>query len=176
MQVIEKLLERAAGVLLFCAGFVTVVMMLHITGDIVGKMVFNSPIQGTLEFVSVIYMVAAIYLALPHVQSSRGHILVELFTQKMSARGKLKLDTFCGVLTALYLGLMAWMGGFSAWQKTMIGETQDATFFEVPVWPSRWVLVAGAAFTALIAISQVIGDSRRIARGEGPARLGDHSI
>lgn len=176
MQAIERILERAAGVLLFFGGLATIVMMLHITGDVIGKMVFNSPIIGTLEFVAVIYMVATIYLSLAHVQAGRSHIIVELFTQRMSDRGKLKLDTVCGLLTAIYLGLMAWMGAMSAWQKTLIGETQDATFFEVPVWPSRWVLVVGTAFAALLAIVQVLRDAGRIGRGDAPARLGDHPI
>lgn len=178
MAIIDKLLERIGGVLLVFAGIAIMVMMLHITADVLAKVLLNQPIIGTLEFVAVIYMVATIYPALPHVQIGRGHIFVELFTQKLPARWNLILDTFGGLLTFIYLALIAWMGALTALHKTAIGETQDATFFEVPVWPSRWVLVVGAAVTALIALYQFIDDSKFIATGKRSIRerLGDHAI
>lgn len=174
---IDKLLERASGALLFFAGIVIMVMMLHITADVLSKVLLNAPIIGTLEFVAVIYMVAVIFPALPHVQWGRGNIIVELFTQKLPQRQRMGLDAIGALLTFVYLGLIAWMGAETAWHRTMIGETQDATFFEVPVWPSRWVLVVGAAFAALIALYQFVGDTRFLTTGKrAGARLGDHPI
>ncbi|WP_162915042.1 TRAP transporter small permease [Desertibaculum subflavum] len=177
MALIDKLLERASGVLLTFAGIVIMVMMLHITADVLAKVLLNHPIIGTLEFVAVIYMVATIFPALPHVQWGRGNIIVELFTQKLPAQQRLGLDALGALLTFVYLGLIAWMGAETAWHRTTIGETQDATFFEVPVWPSRWVLVVGAAFAALIALHQFIDDTRFLATGKRTrASLGNHPI
>jgi TRAP-type C4-dicarboxylate transport system permease small subunit len=174
---IDKLLERVSGVLLFFAGIVIMVMMLHITADVLSKVLLNAPILGTLEFVAVIYMVATIYPALAHVQTTHGHIIVELFTQKLPERQRLGLDTLGTLLTFVYLGLIAWMGAEVAIHRTMIGEAQDATFFEVPVWPSRWVLVVAAAFAALIALFQCVDNIRFLATGKrARARLGDHPI
>ena len=44
MATIDKLLERIGGVLLVFAGIAIMVMMLHITADVLSKVLLNAPI------------------------------------------------------------------------------------------------------------------------------------
>ncbi len=157
MAIIERILGRAADALIALAGVIILLMTFHVTADVLLKVSIGWPIIGTLELVTYVYMVACIFLPLPHVQASRSLILVELFTQKMSERSIARLDAFGALLTFAYLGMIAWWGGLLAIGKTEIGETADATYFELPIWPMRWVVAICCGVAALIAITQAFG-------------------
>ena len=161
------------------AGVFILLMTFHVTADVLLKVSINWPIIGTLELVTYIYMVACIFLPLPHVQAGRSLIVVELFTQNMSARGLARLESLGALLTFAYLGMIAWWGGLLAIAKTEIGETADATYFELPIWPMRWVVVTCCGIAALLALSQAFG-RRPPPRGTGTdaveRRLGELEI
>ncbi len=177
MALIERFLQRISGVLLFLGGLVILLMTLHVTADVLLKVAFNYPIIGTLELVTYVYMVSCIFLPLAHVQADRSLIKVELFTQNMSVANIARLDILGSLATALYLGLIAWWGGVQAIGKTRIGETVDATYFELPIWPMRWLLVVCCGLAALIALLQAFDRSWRKPAGEAEnRRLGELEI
>ena len=74
-------------------------------------------------------------------------IVVEFFTQNLTKWSLLKLETFIAPLSVAYLGTLAIVGGIRAYSKMELGETQDATYFELPVWPMRWIFAAALAIT-----------------------------
>jgi TRAP-type C4-dicarboxylate transport system permease small subunit len=181
MAAVERLLSWLATALLWLGGIAILAMMVHVTADIVLKMVANYPIIGTLEIVSFVYMVACTFLPLAHVQLSKVLIVVELFTQKLPQAVNLRLDALGALLTAVYLGLMTWKGGELAIRKTALGEVQDATYFDLPVWPMRWVIVVSTGLAAAVALYQFADDLRLIFTGRRTReltapRLGDHEI
>ncbi len=175
---IERFLQRISGVMLFLGGVAILLMTFHVTADVLFKVAFNYPIVGTLELVTYVYMVACIFLPLAHVQAGRSLIMVELFTQNLSPANLRRLETLGALLTALYLGLIAWWGGVQALGKTRIGETVDATYFELPIWPMRWLLVVSCALAALIALLQAFDRHWRTTPNGGDAgqRLGELEI
>ncbi|MCO5121858.1 MAG: TRAP transporter small permease [Burkholderiaceae bacterium] len=174
MGVLERFLHRLSVVLMVVAALVILLMTFHITADVLMKVFFNMPIIGTLEIVTYFYMVACIFLPLAHLQATGTPILVELFTQKLEPGAIARLDRFGALLTAVYLGLIAWWGGSLAIRKMEIGETIDATYFELPIWPMRWVLVGSCALIASIALLQAFRRPPGAAQaGFEARRLGD---
>ena len=176
MTVIDYLLRRLSDIALWMGAVAIVAMMVHVTADVIFKITINWPIAGTLEIVSFVYMVGCTFLPLPHVQLSKSFIVVELFTQNMKPRALLKLDTLTAPLSIFYLGVLSVMGAGRAWDKTLLGETQDATYFELPVWPMRWVFAIACAIAALIAIYQLIDDIRLLRTGKRSDGQGDHRL
>lgn len=178
---VASLLSRLADVFLWAGAIALLAMMVHVSADVIMKVALNQPIMGTLEIVSFIYMVGCTFLPLAHVQLSRTLIIVEVFTQKLAPEKNLRLDIAAAVLTVAYLLLLAVMGSVVALAKTEIGEAQDATYFDLPVWPMRWVFCASCGLAALIALYQLIDDFRlaRFGRrfdGSTSIKLGDHPI
>ena len=55
-------------------------MAVHVIADVSARYLFNQPLPGTIEIVSLYYMVAVIYLPVAYVQSRRQHIVVTQFT------------------------------------------------------------------------------------------------
>jgi TRAP-type C4-dicarboxylate transport system permease small subunit len=175
------LLPRLADIFLWAGAIAVLAMMVHVSADVIMKVALNQPIMGTLEIVSFVYMVGCTFLPLAHVQLSRTLIIVEVFTQKLPPEKNLRLDIAAAVLTVAYLLLLAIMGSVVALAKTEIGEAQDATYFDLPVWPMRWVFCASCGLAALIALYQLIDDFRlaRFGRrfdGSTSIKLGDHPI
>lgn len=162
---VGRVLDALSSMFLFIGGLALFAMMIHITLDVFAKIVWNTPIIGTLEIVSYVYMVGCTFLPLGHVLQTRSLIVVEAFTGWMSPRGLLRLNAVVGIATVLYLGALSAMGAIHAIDKTRIGEIQDATYFELPVWPMRWVLALSCALAMLIAMYGLAQDWRRLCRG-----------
>ena len=135
-----RVVEAASQVLLFFGGVAIIALMLHICADVAGKHFFNKPITGTLEIVAWYYMVACVFLPLAFVQVQRLHLTVELFTMGLSRRRLAALDGVIAVLGLGYVALLAWLVYGRARAATADREILDLTFFDVPAWPSRWVL------------------------------------
>lgn len=178
---VARVLSLLADVFLWAGAISVLAMMLHVTADVLMKVALNQPIMGTLEIVSFIYMVGCTFLPLAHVQLSRTLIIVEVFTQNLAPEKNLRFDIGAAVLTVAYLLLLAIMGAVVAVAKTGIGEAQDATYFDLPVWPMRWVFCISCGLAALIALYQLVDDFRlaRFGRrfdGSTSIKLGDHPI
>ena len=57
------------------------------------------------------------------------------------------------VLACLYFTI-SWMSAVQAARYTRIGETWDAMFFEIYVWPTRWFVTVATALAGIIAVVQ----------------------
>jgi TRAP-type C4-dicarboxylate transport system permease small subunit len=140
------------------------VMMLHITLDVVGKYLFNAPIEGTLETVALYYMVAIVFLPLAYSTHSGGQIVVELFTRNLSDRTVQSIDGAIGLFAFAFLGLFAWQTGLEAVARTDSGEVRETATSVISIWPSRWLPVIGYGTMALYFLVRGIEDLRGIER------------
>ena len=163
MRKLEKLLEQPINALFWLAALVTIIMMLHVVADVVGKQFFNTPIWGTLETVSGYYMVIVVFLPLAYVARTEGHIIVELFTRNLPPRKLARLDGAIGIVTLLFMGLFTWLTGLEAVTRTIQGEVWDIADGNMIIWPSRWVLPIGAAIMTAYVLIRVIKDFRQAA-------------
>lgn len=156
----ENLLKRASTALLLLGGVAATLMMLQIGADIIGKYAFDKPIPATLEIVAWYYMIATIYLPIAYVQFHRKHLTVELFTQNLEPRKMAWVEGITSVLALLYVGILFVLALKSALHETALGEAQDATYFDLPVWPARWLLPIPLFFMMLIILLQGWNDFR----------------
>jgi len=160
-----------AKALMFLASVVMLLMVLHIVADVVLRQFFNSPLPGTIEIVSNWYMVALAFLPLAYVQLHREHLMVEVFTRDVSPRVLRRIDLVvqiaCIALLALYIAQVA----NAALAKTELREALEGTWFDIPVWPTRWFLPIGLAAMALCILAQLLGAMRRRRRASdvGPS-------
>lgn len=158
MAALERLLERFSMALLWVAGVAITLMMLHVAADVIGKTVFHQPMTATLEIVAWYYMVATVFLPVAYIQVHKKHLMVELFTRQMEPRKLARLEGMVAVLGAVYVGILFWLTLDHAITSTIDGELQDVTFFDLPVWPSRWFLPLAVGAMTLIMILQAIRD------------------
>ncbi|MDP5335124.1 MAG: TRAP transporter small permease, partial [Paracoccaceae bacterium] len=74
-------------------------MMLHVTADVAGRYLFNSPLPGTIVTVANYYMVIIVFIALGVAEEKRAHISVEFLTDLMPAGMQKAFLILSGVLT-----------------------------------------------------------------------------
>lgn len=164
---VERALTAFSNAMMALAGVAIVLMMLHIAGDILMKLAFNHPIVATLEIVTWYYMVATVFLPWGFIQVHKKHLMVELFTMKMSPRRLAVLEGCVAVAGFVYVGVLCWLTFWHAVEQTQAGEIQDATFFDLPVWPTRWLLPIPAFAMALTFLTQGIRDLQFGLTGRG---------
>lgn len=135
-------------------------MMIHVSADAIGKYVFHKPMPATVESVQFIYMVALVFLPIAYIARGEGHICVELFTRSMRPRARAFLNIFTGLLTLIWVGLIAFYAGQEAVTMTIEGELQETAEGFIVTWPTRWFIPLGCAIMAFAVAIQLIHDVR----------------
>ena len=167
----ERPLRRLGEGLAVAGGVALVLMMLHIVADVATKYLFNDPIDGTTEIVAAYYMVAVVFLPLAYVTFAEGHLIVELFTARMSGRPLAALVGCAGLVTLAYLLFFIYHTAVEAVRRTREGEAWETSVDLVAVWPSRWFLTVGLAAMALYVALALVRHFGAGARRPGAARL-----
>ena len=164
-----KIPEILGGVLAIAGGIALTLMMVHIVVDVAMKYLFNDPIDGTTEIVAAYYMVSTVFLPLAYVTATKGHLIVELFTTRLTGRKLDLLTALTGLITLAYLAFLIYCTLDEAILRTIDGEAWETSVDLVAVWPSRWLLPIGLGGMAIVVILQTYRRFRDGLRPEPPA-------
>jgi TRAP-type C4-dicarboxylate transport system permease small subunit len=159
---LDRLAKFFSDTAMLLACLAVVLMMIHVTAEAIGKYVFHVPMPATQETVQFYYMVALVFLPIAYIARGEGHICVELFTQNMKPRGRARLDVFVGILTLIWILLIAWYAGEEAVTTTLDGELQETGNGYLIVWPGRWFIPAGCAVMGMSVALQLLKDIRTV--------------
>ncbi|WP_069298620.1 TRAP transporter small permease [Neptunicoccus sediminis] len=133
-----------------------VLMMLHVTADVVGRYVFNAPLTGTIVIVGHYYMIIVVFIALGVAEEKNAHISVEFLTDMMPRTIQGWLSVFSGLFTIFVFGLLAISGFTEAMKKTNSGASMEQGSSLIAIWPSYWAIPIGGALICLIAGYKVL--------------------
>ncbi len=134
--------DRFVGILTGVAVGLLVPMMFLVTGDVIGRYVFNSPIPAVFEINSHFLMVMVVFFPLAYVHQKKEHVFVTLFTDRLPERGRSLLQGISALLGLILYGLMGWYGLKKAIQATRLQEYIPG-IVDVPVWLSKWIIPIG---------------------------------
>ena len=132
-------------------GLLAIAVAAVTVASIIGRAFFAHPIPGDVELAQL-GIALSISLCLPWAQLKRANIIVDFFTQKLSAAARAKLDGIGAVLLALMCALLAWrtsVGAVSAYESN-----DSSAILELPGWIIYAGLAPGLALTAAIALWQ----------------------
>jgi TRAP-type C4-dicarboxylate transport system permease small subunit len=158
MERILRWLEAPIHALLWLGMFAALLMVAHVSADVTSRTLFNSPIEGTTEFVSAYYMVAVAYLPWAWIARNDGHIRVEVFTSFAPARVIKWLDIFVKIITIAYISFFVWRATLRAVEQYYAGEVWQAGTKYLAIWPSRWVLPVAGILMILYLVIRVAAD------------------
>lgn len=176
MSTLSSILDKTATFLLRLAALFICLMMLHVAADVVSKLLFRHPLLGTLETVSLYYMVAVVFFPLGAVQRERTHIFIELFTHTLPERIQRLLDAIALLLGFLITAILFWKGLEVAIDKTAVRELSNNITWQYEVWPGRWFPVAGFAIAAAYCLVQFLAELKFVITGHNgqPKALTGH--
>lgn len=138
---VTRALLAAAAAIIFCLGFL-------VCADIFGRALFNHPVKGTPEIVSMSIVIITFLLAGYAVQSG-SMIYTNVFTGMFGVRGEAFGKLLSALLGILFFGLIVW-GSYEptihAWTS---GEYEGEGALRVPVWPARIAVLTGAVLVVV---------------------------
>lgn len=141
------------------SGMSTMLLVLIIVPDVIGRKFFNAPIPGAQEM-SVLLLVCKIFLGMPGAQASGSNFSVSLIHGVMSPWQRRIADAATTLVAAVVFGLMARMSVISAIRSTQRGEISYGVI-AFPIWPGRIVLAVGLILLTV----QLVMDFLRLASG-----------
>ncbi|MZR30688.1 TRAP transporter small permease [Sneathiella litorea] len=145
MKMLRHFLRCGLGIF---GGVALVVMMLHITAEVLLRSFANVTIPGTIELVSVYYMVFVVFFGIALVQLDNDQLFVEIFMQWAPKKTLRLVDGFGAILTAAYAGILGYGAWLEARSSTKFGEMIPVRGYDLITWPSRWVVAF--AFSAMV--------------------------
>lgn len=124
------------------------VITVLISCDILGRVLFNSPIIGVPEIVKV-SVVAIVWLQMSHTLKIGGHIRSDVILDRLPPKGRALIDLIASILGAFVFGLLVYAGWHNMIEAWRIGEFEGELPVRVPTYPVRTIVLLGAALTSL---------------------------
>ena len=143
-----RVLLGLAAILIFSLSFLVV-------ADVAGRVLFNAPVKGTPEMVSMSIVIICFLLAGYAVQSGsmiHTDAIVGLFGDK----GHTVAALLSGLLGAAFFGLIVWGSTEPALHAWASGEFEGEGALRVPVWPARFVVMLGSLLVCAIYLGQAL--------------------
>ena len=152
MPFFEKTVYRFSRTLNIFSGIALVLMMGLVFVNVALRAVWK-PILGTYEFTGFLASIT-ITFALAHCASTKGHIAITIFADRLNPRVQAILDSLVAILgTALY-AVISWQCVKYAINLYEIGEVSPAT--ATPFYPFIIAVAFGLLMFALVLLNDVI--------------------
>lgn len=144
-----KSLKKLSDWTALVVGGLVLLMMLHVTAEVLLRVGFDMHIPGTMEVVTYYYMVAAVFMGIFACTTEDGHIRVDVLAQFLKGKVRLVVDVIGLIVMTVYFAIFSYGLYLQAVKSWSRNETVDAIFLELPVWPSRWIAVVGMFLSIL---------------------------
>lgn len=146
-QVPERLawlrwVDRLSSVLAVVAGAATILMMLNVVADVIGRYFFRHPLPGTIDLTQSVWMPTLVSLALGYSLLRGEHICVSLLTAPTRARTQRIVEIFAMAVSLVVVWMFIWFAVDKAQSAMELDEKAIAAPW-LHTWPFRWVLVVG---------------------------------
>ncbi|MBP0437357.1 TRAP transporter small permease [Tianweitania sediminis] len=157
MKFLSSVMRGTSSALSFVASILVMLLILHVSADVVMRGLFNAPIKGTIELVSYFYMIGITFLALAMVERRDAHISVEVVTELLPKRVVHVLIVLATVLAIIVLALMCWRSWIEAMSNFRRGSALIiAGGDQLPVWPSYFMLPIGFGVATLASVYKLL--------------------
>lgn len=157
MPFLKRTIDYATNITAIIAGLCIVMMMGHITLDVVLRAVFNEPMTGTFTFVANYYMVFLVCLPLAFVERFEGHISVEVLTNRFPDRFKHHLYGWTYPVTATVFSVTAYATWIEASSKFAIRTFMIEKDMAIPIWFGYFALPVGYALLSVFLVLKFVG-------------------
>lgn len=154
---LSRLVGVIAEVVAWIAMAAAALMALHVSAEIVSRLVLGRGLTGTIETVSYYYMVAVTFLPLGRVQAHHDHIVADSLAMVVPRILRPITDLLGKLISVGVMALLLAGAISSALSKTEMGEYIVASTFDLPIWPARWFAVIGIGAMLLVMLAQLLG-------------------
>ncbi|MDP3895720.1 MAG: TRAP transporter large permease subunit [Mesorhizobium sp.] len=147
-----RFIDRLSTLASFGAAAALILLIVNVCIDVVGRTLFHAPFPGTLEYTAYWWMPALTLLAFALTEKGQEHIKVTILLDALPLRMRQLVEGSFGTLAALLVAVLAYYTLVDALQSARLGQTTPSAP-PVPIWPFKFVAVAGLALLTLQALA-----------------------
>ncbi|MFM8769463.1 MAG: TRAP transporter small permease, partial [Rubrivivax sp.] len=107
MKALLALNEKLTRALLVLAAVLAFLLCFLVVADVIGRVVFNRPVKGTTEIVSLSIVVICSLQAGFAIRSG-GMLNVDMFVSRLGPRGRSAAAAFAALAGLAFFGLICW--------------------------------------------------------------------
>lgn len=149
----ERIVVLLSKLLHYLGGTVLGLLVLFITGDVIGRYIFNRPIKGDFELVVLAAGIVGSF-SLAYTLVEDGHIRIDIATSSLPRGVRRYLD-----IMAYLLGLIFW--DLATWRSVVYGITTKKSnlisgMLPIPVYPFIFIVAFGCAVLCLVFLVRLI--------------------
>lgn len=153
MALLDKIDALLNRILLVLSGAAVLALMLLATGNVVLRL-FHIPYRGTYEVVSFLGAIGVAF-ALACTQRARGHIVVDILSDRYPRRVRRLVDALSAAISAAFFGIVAWQ--LVLWGMRLAASGEVSETLKIAYHPFVFGVAVGftlLAFTCLLDISR----------------------
>lgn len=134
------------------AAVLTAIMAL--TGiDVIGRYFLSKPLPGSFEITELL-MAVMISLGLAYCSLERGHVRVDILTQKLSRRGQAIANFGADIVFLAISLLITWQTAYRV--QSFIEKNLTTNVLYLPIFPFVIVVVVGFAILCLVLLRDAV--------------------
>lgn len=150
----QAIVNRAADVALGVSMYLLYpAILIVILIDVVGRNFFATPLSWAIEG-SGLFLIGAIFLAVPRVELDRGHILLDILYARYSEKTKHICDMLTRAIVCLWMIAATIRSGIEIHTAYVLNES--GADFRYPFWPMRVIMTAAFLLLAFSLLCNVI--------------------
>jgi len=146
---------NTAGVL-----FLAVIMLLT-AADVLCRYLFDSPITGAMEVVSLALLLSVVAV-IPYVGAMNRHIAIDFLTNALSERKRLLLNSLTALVSLFLVTVIIWRS--IAYGLFLIETNQGTSALHIPLFPFVFALAAGFFLYGLVLAANLLWDLSKAIR------------
>jgi TRAP-type C4-dicarboxylate transport system permease small subunit len=165
---LTRLTDWVTRALLVFAAILAFLLCFLVVADVTGRVVFNSPVKGTPEIISLSIVVIC-YLQSGFAIRSGGMLKVDTFVSRLPPSVQSWMAVWGAIAGVFFFAVVCYgtLGGAAhAWTSN---EFEGEGALRVPVWPAKFVIILGAGLACVSYVLLAVDHMRRAMRGEPPA-------
>lgn len=124
------------------------IMMMFIAIDVVGRYVFNAPIPGSIDFVTVM-MVLVVFPAFGYLTAQDGHVRTDILFDRLSKRWRGIFDIVNSLFSLFLIVCITWQLGARAWSIIKNPPGISTSYFQWPHLPFIIIATVGVGLMCL---------------------------
>ena len=157
--------ERIISITGWLAGGLTLVMMVAILREVVGRYFFNHPSDWSLELCGYL-LVALAYLGAPYTELTEGNIRIDFIYGRFSGRVKALVDVFIYLAALCWTVIILWQGWRLARDSWEI-SARSSEAMAWPLFPSQILVPIGAFLVGLVLLMKMGRRIRKLLSSRG---------
>ncbi len=145
---LDKLADWVTTACMVAAAIWAFVLCFLVVADVSGRVLFNSPVKGTPEIISLSIVIIC-FLQAGYAIRSGGMLNVDTLVARLSPRVQSLLAAWGALIGILFFGIICYGsldGAAHAWTS---GEYEGEGALRVPVWPAKFIIVMGTGLACL---------------------------